>query len=72
MEGIEGALVRRIIGVAGLILAALALLVLASEFYYESGSGKRCVVCHEMQPLYTNGRPPAIAVWRAQSATEAL
>ena len=52
MEGIEGALVRRILATIGLILAGLALLVPGSEFYYESGSGKRCVVCHEMQSLY--------------------
>ena len=52
MEGIEGAFVKRIILVSGLIMAALVLLVPASEFYYESGSGRGCVVCHEMQPLY--------------------
>jgi hypothetical protein len=52
VAGIEGALVRRIILVSGLLLAALVLMVPASEFYYESGSGKRCVTCHEMQSLY--------------------
>lgn len=43
---------RRILATTGLILAALVLLIPASEFYYESGAGKRCVACHEMQSLY--------------------
>jgi hypothetical protein len=44
--------VKRIALVAGLILAALVLLVPGSELYYESGGGKGCIACHEMQSLY--------------------
>jgi hypothetical protein len=44
--------VKRIVLVTGLILAALVLLVPGSELYYESGGGKGCIACHEMQSLY--------------------
>jgi hypothetical protein len=44
--------VKRFVLISGLILAALVLLVPGSELYYESGGGKGCIACHEMQSLY--------------------
>jgi len=44
--------VKRILVVAGLVAAALVLIVPAASLYYETGSGKGCTSCHEMQPLY--------------------
>jgi len=36
----------------GLVLVALVLMVPAASFYYESGAGRGCASCHEMQLLY--------------------
>jgi hypothetical protein len=44
--------VKRILPVAGLILAALAVLVPGASLYYESAAGQGCASCHEMQALY--------------------
>jgi len=35
-----------------LVAAAVLLMAPASSFYFETGSGRRCTSCHEMQPLY--------------------
>ena len=43
---------KRIVAVAGLLVAALILMLPASELYYESGAGSRCTTCHEMQAVY--------------------
>lgn len=42
---------RWILG-AGLLIAAAAIMVPGASFYYETGKGKRCTSCHEMQALY--------------------
>lgn len=43
---------KKILGVAGLVAVALVLMVPAASLYYESGAGRGCTSCHEMQPLY--------------------
>ena len=43
---------KRIVWVAGLIAAALVLMVPGASLYYESGGGRGCSGCHEMQPVY--------------------
>lgn len=52
MERLEGALVKQLIFGAGLVAVALLLMVPAASLYYESGAGKGCAACHEMQSLY--------------------
>jgi hypothetical protein len=51
VEGLEGALVK-ILSTSALVIAALVLLVPGASLYYESGGGKGCTSCHEMQPVY--------------------
>ncbi len=43
---------RRFILAAGLIVLAVVLMVPGASLYYESGAGKGCTGCHEMQPVY--------------------
>jgi hypothetical protein len=52
VEGYQGALVRRAIAAAALIVAAVLLSVPGATLYYESGGGTGCLKCHEMQTLY--------------------
>jgi hypothetical protein len=44
--------VKRAIAIAVLLLAAGLILVPGTSLYFESGQGRRCASCHEMQPLY--------------------
>jgi len=44
--------VRLILSACALALVAVILVLPAGELFYESGSGKRCTTCHEMQPVY--------------------
>jgi len=44
--------VKRIVSAAVLTIAALLLMVPAASLYYESGAGKGCAGCHEMQIFY--------------------
>jgi len=37
---------------AGVVAAAVLVTVPAASFYFETGNGRRCTSCHEMQPLY--------------------
>jgi hypothetical protein len=43
---------KKVILIAGLIVAAIALLVPGASLYYETGRGTRCTSCHEMQAVY--------------------
>lgn len=43
---------KRIVLVAGLVFVVLVLLVPGASLYYESGAGRGCVSCHEMESLY--------------------
>ena len=52
MERLEGALVKKILLISALLIAALVLLVPGATFYYETGGGRRCTSCHEMQEVY--------------------
>jgi Cytochrome c3/Cytochrome c554 and c-prime len=52
VERLEGAFVKRFVFGAGLVVVALVLMVPAASLYYESGAGKGCAGCHEMQALY--------------------
>lgn len=52
MAGFEGAVVKKVVLIAGLLLAAAALMGPGATLYFESGKGARCTSCHEMQPLY--------------------
>ncbi len=52
MERLEGALVRRVLLIGALLVAAVVLLVPGASLYYETGSGRRCTSCHEMQAVY--------------------
>jgi hypothetical protein len=52
VERVEGALVRRILLVAGLIAIAALLMVPGTTLYFESGNGTRCTSCHEMQQVF--------------------
>jgi hypothetical protein len=42
----------RILSTAGLIAVALLLMVPGASLYYESGGGRGCTSCHEMQPVF--------------------
>jgi hypothetical protein len=44
--------VKRALLVAGLLAAAVLLMIPGGSLYFETGNGARCVSCHEMQPLY--------------------
>ncbi|MGD0500989.1 MAG: cytochrome c3 family protein [Bryobacteraceae bacterium] len=50
---------KRIVPISGLIAAAMILMTPAPSLYFETGGGKRCASCHEMQPVYD--------LWRASS-----
>jgi hypothetical protein len=52
VEGIQGALVKFLFALAGISIAALALMIPGASLYFESGGGARCTSCHEMQPRY--------------------
>jgi hypothetical protein len=52
VEGHQGAFLKRAVAIAGLLVAAVLLSVPGASLYYESGGGKGCVNCHEMQTLY--------------------
>lgn len=56
MEGHAGAVmigtVKKIVLIAALLVAAVALMVPGATMYYESGKGARCTSCHEMQAVY--------------------
>ena len=52
LEGLEGALMRRFILAAAPVVVAVVLMVPGASLYYESGAGKGCTGCHEMQPVY--------------------
>ena len=52
MEGVEGPVVKKIVLICGLVLVAAALMVPGASLYYESGGGRGCTACHEMQPLF--------------------
>lgn len=43
---------KRVLLSSGLVIAAVVLMVPGASLYYESGGGKGCTSCHEMQPLY--------------------
>jgi hypothetical protein len=43
---------KKILAVAALMAVAVAILVPGASLYFETGGGKRCASCHEMQPLY--------------------
>jgi hypothetical protein len=43
---------KKAFAVTGLLLAAALILVPGTSLYFESGRGRRCTSCHEMQPLY--------------------
>jgi len=43
---------KKLVLSAGLLVAAIAVMVPGASLYYESGSGNRCASCHEMQGLY--------------------
>jgi hypothetical protein len=43
---------KRVLAVAVLLVAAVAIMVPGASLYFEVGGGKRCAGCHEMQPLY--------------------
>jgi hypothetical protein len=43
---------KRVLLISGLLLAAILLMLPASELYYESAAGSRCTTCHEMQSVY--------------------
>jgi len=51
--------VKKILLIAGLLIAALLLMAPGASLYFESGNGTRCTACHEMQPLSD--------AWRASS-----
>jgi len=44
--------VRKLVLIAGLLLAASLLMAPVTGLYFESGNGARCATCHEMQPFY--------------------
>ncbi len=50
---------KRFVLIAGLMAAFALLMVSGASLYYESGGGKGCTSCHEMQPVYSR--------WRASS-----
>jgi hypothetical protein len=52
VEGVEGAVMKPVLYTAGVIVAAVVLMLPATELYYESGRGARCATCHEMQSGY--------------------
>ena len=52
MERIAGALVKKLVLVLGLLAAAVLLMAPGATLYYETGGGRRCASCHEMQPVY--------------------
>ena len=52
MEGHKGALVKKAVLISGLLVAAVLLSVPGASLYYETGSGKGCTSCHEMQAIY--------------------
>ena len=52
MERLEGAFVKRILLAAALLAIAAVLMIPAASLYYESGGGKGCTSCHEMQAVY--------------------
>jgi hypothetical protein len=52
MEGIEGGVLKRILPVIALCALAAVLLVPGASLYYESGAGRGCTSCHEMQSFY--------------------
>ncbi len=43
---------KRVVLIAGLLMAASLLMVPGASLYFESGDGTRCASCHEMQPLF--------------------
>ena len=43
---------RRFILAAAPVVVAVVLMVPGASLYYESGAGKGCTGCHEMQPVY--------------------
>ena len=43
---------KRLILGAGLLAAAVAIMVPGASLYYETGKGTRCTSCHEMQAVY--------------------
>jgi hypothetical protein len=43
---------KKLILGAGLLVAAVAIMVPGASFYYEIGKGTRCTSCHEMQTVY--------------------
>jgi Cytochrome c554 and c-prime len=52
LEGIEGARVKRVFLISVPIVAAAILMLPGASLYYESGGGKNCASCHEMQQPY--------------------
>jgi hypothetical protein len=52
VEGIEGAHVKRILLTLVLVAVAVVLMVPTASLYYESGAGRGCTSCHEMQTVY--------------------
>src|SRR5262249_13187028 len=52
LERHKGGLVKRFVLIAALIVVAAVLIVPGASLYYESGGGKGCTSCHEMQPVY--------------------
>jgi len=52
MEGVEGAVVRKILLISALAIVAVLLLIPGATLYFETGNGARCATCHEMQTFY--------------------
>ncbi len=47
---------KRILLIAGLLIAASVLMVPGTTLYFESGGGARCTGCHEMQAVFDQWR----------------
>jgi hypothetical protein len=43
---------RKILLITGLLLVASLLMVPGASLYFETGNGRRCTSCHEMQPFF--------------------
>jgi hypothetical protein len=52
MEGIEGAVVKKVLIISALVIVAILISIPGASLYFETGNGARCTTCHEMQPLY--------------------